>query len=67
MKLLYKFQAEGIWFSKNGTLAYKRGEKPQSLWPEAASLVPTDTHHIARNRGCGNYSRELVMFYKLKN
>lgn len=64
MKLLYKFQAEGVWFSKNGTAAYRRGEKPRFLWPDGASLKMTEPHHIAREIGAGRYTRELVQFYR---
>lgn len=28
MRLLYKFEVNGIWFSKNGTKAYMRGAAP---------------------------------------
>ena len=73
MKLLYKFEAEGVWFSRNGAKAYRRGEKPRFLWPDNIKLTPTVAHHIARrkkldDRAPGgrfeNYTRELVMFYR---
>lgn len=69
MKNLYKFEAEGVWFSKNGTKAYKRGEKPLFLFKDKTGLIPTIPHHIAREYQCRgklgmNFTRELVMFYK---
>jgi hypothetical protein len=69
MRLLYNFHAEGVYFSRNGAKAYKRGEKPRFMWPNNANLVPTVAHHIARKHTHGrspggfDYSRELVMFY----
>ncbi len=71
MRLLYDFQAEGVFFSHNGAKAYRRGEKPKFMWPEDAILTPTVAHHIARKHTHGrspggyDYSRELLMFYKL--
>jgi hypothetical protein len=65
MRLIYKFEADGVWFSKNGESAYKRGEKPEFLWPDNATLEETCVHHIARKRG-RDYSRELVMFYRVR-
>lgn len=64
MKLLYDFKAEGVWFSKNGAKAYRRGEKPRFLWPDNADLVPTVSHHVATLMRSNDYSRNLVMFYK---
>lgn len=70
MTLLYKHEYENVYFSRNGNRAYLAGEKPLFMWPKGASVQPTVKHHIARPRGqpleLRNYSRELVMFYRLK-
>lgn len=64
MRLLYKFQARGVYFSKNGAKAFQRGEMPSVLIAEADRGRATGNHHIARRRGDGSYTRELVMFYE---
>lgn len=71
MRLLYKHEHHGVWFSENGHKAYLRGEKPRFMWPENVELIPTCEHHIARQHpGAARmapekaYTRELVMFYR---
>lgn len=68
MRLIYKHEHEGIWFSNNGHTAYMRGERPARLLPEGHGWEPTIQHHIARKRtfprGDVQYTRELVMFYR---
>jgi len=64
MRLIYKFRAEGVWFSKRGGKAYLRGEKPKFLWSNDVDLEETGKHHIATRRGHNQYSRPLVMFYR---
>lgn len=66
MKLLYKNQSEGTWFSKHGWEAFNRGEKPAWMWPVRSDVEPTYPHHVARLRERNNYGRWLVMFYRLK-
>lgn len=64
MRLLFTHIHEGVWFSKGGHSAYLRGEKPARLWPIRTITKATVPHHIAVKRSNGDYSRELVMFYK---
>lgn len=64
MRLLYKHEHEGVWFSANGHRAYMRGEKPGFMWGTGKKLVPTVVHHIAREYGNGKFTRELKMFYR---
>lgn len=68
MKPLYKFEADGVWFSKNGRKAFLRGEKPKFMWPEGTDIIPTGPHHIETFRKVGNQrafcARKLVMFYR---
>jgi hypothetical protein len=68
MRLIYKDEHEGVWFSKNGHLAYMRGEKPGFLYHGEKNLQPVCVHHIARPWPNGRgYSRELVMFYRVED
>jgi hypothetical protein len=63
MRLIYKHQHEGIWYSHNGHEAYLKGERPLILWDKKEHIVFTHQHHIARKLTTG-YTREFVMFYK---
>jgi hypothetical protein len=64
MKPLYHHEHEGLFFSKNGHLAYLRGEKPAHLLPYVATLEPTTYHHIEIPHGPRCRLRRLVMFYR---
>ena len=63
MRLIYKHQHEGIWFSHRGHAAYERGEKPEFMWPEGSEIEQTEIHHIAK---APQYKRKLVMFFREK-
>jgi hypothetical protein len=68
MRLIYKHQHEGVWFSRNGQRAYLRGEKPAQLWRVPVDqLEATAKHHITRTyaNGVPSGQRELVMFYRM--
>jgi hypothetical protein len=64
MRLIYRHEHQGIWFSHNGHRAYEKGERPLCLLVhEWCDWEETAKHHIARRRGT-EYTRELVMFYR---
>ena len=65
MRLIYKHEHEGVWFSKNWHKAYIRGERPACLLGEGKTVEATVPHHIARQRARGDYSREYVVFYRI--
>ena len=66
MRLVYKYQHEGVWFSKNGHRAYLRGERPGFMWGTGKRLEPVCVHHIAQECSPGKFTRQLKMFYTLK-
>jgi len=69
VRLLPSYHAhDGIWMSKNGHLAYSKGERPACLIEDKKGWLETVEHHIARRIGKSQeYTRELVMFYKKGN
>jgi hypothetical protein len=64
MRLIFKHEHEGVFFSHNGHRAFLRGEKPGFMFQKENKLVPVCVHHIARPYGENKYTRELVMFYR---
>lgn len=68
MRRLYEARVGDIGFSRNGWLAYRRGEKPLHCFAPGVEKVATEPHHIEvpYRAGGDRVRRKLVMFYRAK-
>lgn len=67
MRRLYEARVGDIGFSRNGWLAYRRGERPLHMFTGGEHVEPTEPHHIEVPYRAGGdaVQRKLVMFYRV--